>query len=172
MPATTPIAGSKRGGSALIEFSLLGIPLIFVILSVMAASLNMWQLHSLAYSVDTTARYVVAHGNVCTQTGNTCTVTLGNIATLMQQQSGALDASLYYVTFTSSSGSIACNPLNTCTSNATTWPPNADNAIGNDITVKGYYTLVNPIMIFWPDGNKIAAARFTVSATARERIVF
>jgi len=37
-----------RRGSALLEFTLVGIPMIFISTSVMSASLDMWQFHNLA----------------------------------------------------------------------------------------------------------------------------
>ena len=48
----------RRRGSALLEFTLVGIPILFLSTSVISASLDMWQFHNLAYGTQMTARYV------------------------------------------------------------------------------------------------------------------
>lgn len=162
-----------KRGSSLVEFTLVGIPLIFLITSLCSASLNMWQYHNLAYTVDLTTRYIASHGNVCTQSGNSCATTLGSIYTVMSKSGMALDPGKLNVTLTSASGSnTTCQPLSNCAGSSTQWPSSTDNAIGNDVKVFATYKLVNPIIMLWPDGNKVQAGQFTVGATARQRITF
>src|SRR5579871_5563504 len=75
----------KRSGQSLIEFTLVGIPLIFVLISVFEISRGMWIYHTLAYSVKNGVRYASVHGINCVgsatnsklQNPNNCTVNMG-----------------------------------------------------------------------------------------------
>ena len=68
------IKQKRRKGNALIEFTLLGIPLLFITISIVGASIDMWEFHNLAYASDATARYITMHGATCSQNGNTCSI--------------------------------------------------------------------------------------------------
>lgn len=162
----------RRRGSALLEFTLVGIPILFVSTSVMAAGLNMWQFHNLAYGTQMTARYVAMHGRTCTQNGNSCTVTVGNIAAYFEGQALALDASKLNLQLQSLNETIHCNPLNTCNSSTTVFPNSADNGVKFDIVLTAVYPVTNPIAMFWPGAGTVNAATFNLSATSRQMIIF
>jgi Flp pilus assembly protein TadG len=166
-----PAGERARRGNALIEFTLLGIPIIFISLSIVSVSLDMWQFHSLAYSTEMTARYATVHGATCTANTNSCTITIGNMATYYASQALALDPAQVIVNFTDGSGTTTCNPVNSCNSNATQFPKAAYNSIGMDVKVVATYTLKNPFAMFWPPNSDPASA-FSVSATSRQRIGF
>ena len=72
-------AGSRRGDS-LIEFTLMGIPIIFITTSIVAMSLDMFEFHNLAYATAATARYISMHGV------NGSAITVGQIATYFENQ--------------------------------------------------------------------------------------
>ena len=67
----------QRGGSTVIEFTLVGIPMIFVFISTFEMARGMWIYHSLAYAVKEATRYASVHGASCTTSPNTCGVTIG-----------------------------------------------------------------------------------------------
>ena len=165
-------AQRTRRGSALLEFTLVGIPMLFISMSVMSASLDMWQFHNLAYGTQMTARYIAMHGRSCTQNGNSCTVTVGNIASYFQGQALALDASKVEVKLQSLGETIDCNPLNTCSSNTAMFPNSADNGVKFDIIVTAVYPVTNPIALFWPGAGSVNPATFNLFATSRQMIVF
>ena len=160
-----------RRGNALIEFTLLGVPLLFITISIVAVSIDMWEFHNLAYSVEQTARYVTVHGATCTQNTNSCTITVGNVATYFKTQALALDPTQVIVMITDGSGTTTCNPVNSCTGSATQFPNPANNSVGSDVTIKATYILKNPVVLFWPP-NIDTPADFTVGATSRQRIIF
>ena len=161
----------RRRGNALIEFTLLGVPLLFITISIVAVSIDMWEFHNLAYSVEQTARYVTVHGATCTQNTNSCTITVGNVATYFKTQALALDPTQVIVKITDGSGTTTCNPVNSCTGSATQFPNPANNSVGSDVTIKATYILKNPVVLFWPPDID-APADFTVGATSRQRIIF
>src|SRR5208282_6574762 len=96
--------GRKRG-SVTVEFTLVGIPIIFTLVSIVDMSLGMWIYHSQTYAVAQAARYTVVHGQDCTLNGNTCTVTVGNIASAIANTGVGLSTSQWDVTLVSASGS-------------------------------------------------------------------
>ena len=162
----------SRRGSTLLEFSLVGIPQLFIVISVISAGINMWQFSSLAYASESTARYISVHGNTCSINGNSCLITIGNAASYFKSEAPALDVSKVIVKFTDGSGTTTtCNPLSTCTSSNTTFPNTTYNGVGQDVTVKATYQLVNPIILFWPP-REDDVGTFVVGANSRQRILF
>jgi Flp pilus assembly protein TadG len=158
-------------GQALVEFTLVGIPMMFVAMSVVAVSIDMWQYQNLAYATTMTARYASMHGATCSQNGNTCTITIGNMATFFASQAMALNAGSVNVTITDGGGSTTCNPVNSCNSGIAQFPSTGNNSVGSDVTVSATYTLKNPIAMFWPPDSD-AAHDFVTGAKSRQRIMF
>jgi Flp pilus assembly protein TadG len=161
-----------RRGSALLEFTLVGIPILFISTSIMSASLDMWQFHNLAYGTQMTARYAAMHGRSCTQNGNACTVTVGDLSTYFEGQALALDPSKLNLKLQSLSETIHCDPLDTCKSSTTMFPNAADNGVKFDIVVTATYPVTNPIAMFWPGVGSVMPATFNLFATSRQMIVF
>jgi Flp pilus assembly protein TadG len=161
----------RRSGQSLIEFTLMGIPMVFVTISVVYVSIGMWQFHSLAYASEMTARYVSVHGATCAANGNTCTITVGNVATFFSTQAMALDASKVIVQMKDGSGTTTCNPVNSCNSTATQFPSASYNSVGSDITITATYGVKSPLAMFWPPDIDWAHD-YTVGAQSRQRIMF
>ena len=162
----------RRSGNSLIEFTILGIPIVCISISIVMMALDMWQFHNLAWAVDSTARYVSLHGAGCSQNGNSCTVTVANIATYFEQQSMALNSGSAILTLTNNAGTVTtCNPVSNCSSTSTQFPDSTNNAEGSNITVSATYTLKNPFFLYWPP-NADQAGDFTVGATSQQMIVF
>src|SRR5215471_18790761 len=61
-PIMTGRRNRQRGGSSLIEFTLVGIPIIFVLISTFEMSRGMWLYHTLAYAAREGTRYAIVHG--------------------------------------------------------------------------------------------------------------
>jgi Flp pilus assembly protein TadG len=162
----------SRRGSAALEFTLTGIPLIFLTLAILESSLAMWQFHTLAWVAEAGARYISVHGRGCTQNGNACTVTVGNIASVIAGQGLALDPGKLKVTLYSQSTSVTCNPLNSCNNNSAQFPSSADNGPNLDVKVVATYPVSNPIPMYWFGSAGSSGGIFNLSATSRQRIVF
>jgi Flp pilus assembly protein TadG len=161
-----------RGGNSLIEFTLLGIPVMFITISIVAVSVGMWEFQSLEYATQTTTRYISMHGASCAQNGNSCTITVGNIAAYFAAQELPLDTTILSVTLTDAGGTpVSCSPVSTCTSSSTQFPGASHNSVGSNVTVSATYVLKNPIALFWPPDHD-SSHDFTVGATSTQRIVF
>lgn len=166
------VTKERRRGSAVLEFTLLGIPVVFLVTSVVSCSIDMWQFYTLSYAVEATARYVVVHGGSCSQNGNSCTITRGAVATFFEGQAPALDTAKVNITITDGSGSTNCNPVTSCTNSVVQFPAAANNSVGSDVTIKATYPLTNPIAMFWPGTSGMRGANFTVGATTTQRILY
>jgi Flp pilus assembly protein TadG len=164
---------NRRRGSAFLEFTLLGIPMIFLFTSAISCAIDMWQFYTLSYAVEATARYASMHGATCASP-NTCTITVGNVMTFFKGQAYALDPAKTTLVLTDASGSTTGSHVSDYLSNGTQFPAATANAnkVNKSITLKASYTLVSPIAMFWPGGSGNRAGTFTVAATSIQRIAF
>ena len=164
----------RRRGSTLVEFTMLGIPVIFLFTSVMTASVDMWQFFTLSYAVAQTARAAALHGISCTQNSNACQITRANLATFFQSEAIALDTASTTMVLNDGSGAITCNPVTSCPSSSLVFPSSGHNSVGtNSVTVSATYALTNPIFMFWPGSTGgVASHSFTVGATSTQQILF
>jgi len=166
----------NQAGSAVVEFTLACIPTVFLILSVVSVSMTMFNYETLADAVKQAARFAAVHGQGCTQNGNSCTTTIGSIATVITNYDASIPANKVNVTFTSFSGAqTQCNPLSTCLTSSSQWPPtsNYDNVPGNTVTITASYPVPWVIAIFCPGskpGDTFSAISLPASAT--EQILF
>lgn len=163
---------TRRRGSVMLEFALMGIPTIFLTLSVAEASLAMWQYHTLEECATAGARYVITHGSDCS---GSCSVTVGDVITKIVTTGVGLDGSKLSVTLVSAGTSpngTTYNPASSYLTSSTTFPPSADAAVGDDITVTVTYKVSNPIAMVWPGGGSMSGSDFTLGATSRQRIIF
>lgn len=157
-------------GNAIIEFTLVAIPLIFIQISIVEICRAMWDYHSLAQAVKVASRSVATHGAGCAGLG--CAVTVGQIATTISAYAVGMPASALDVTLTSNAGSITCNPLSTCTSNATVWPPAGGNAVGSDIIISGSYNFTSALTMFAPGTSGVQFSGVTLTAKSRQMLLF
>jgi Flp pilus assembly protein TadG len=171
----------NRRGNVLLEFMLMGVPILFLTISVFEVSMMMWQYVSMDQTVQSTAQYISVHGYNCNLNTNNCTITVGNIASYIEATSPGLDPSRLNITLYTAScvsntctntSTVSCSPLNTCNSNSSTFPPLADNAVGNDIQVQASYRTYNPIVMFFPSKSTISTGDVTLGATSTQRIQF
>ncbi len=74
------VPARRERGSSILEFTLVGIPLIFVLISTAEIARGMWNYVKLAEAVKEGARFEAVHGRGCTSGGNTCGVTVAQVA--------------------------------------------------------------------------------------------
>jgi Flp pilus assembly protein TadG len=169
------IRKKSQRGSTMVEFSLAGIPMIFVLISAVQMALGMWQYETLAYAVKTGAQAVVSKGQGCTTGGNSCGTTVGVIATAISRAAIGISPDDLNVTLVTASGAItSCNPIRTCLSSSTAWPPstNNDNLVGQTITVTGNFTLTSAMAVFYPGSTPVSINAAKLSATATQPLMF
>ncbi len=146
---------SQRGG-AMIEFTLTGIPLMFIMISIVQMSIGMWHYHTLQYAVKEAGAYLAIHGS---STGycksNTCQIQ--NVATVMKNDAIGIPPSSMTVTFTpvsstdhATTGTAYSCRLDNCVTDTTTWPISGYNAIGSEFEIKAVYTWNNALGMVAP----------------------
>jgi len=138
----------KRRGSAMVEFVLAGIPVIFILISIFELSRGMWTYHTMAYAVREGVRYAAVHGKGCASP-NTCQVTIGQITTVIKAAGAGLPPSTTVVTFTPASGSASSATMTSQLTSTTVWPPSAANAPGQNIKIKVTYPFRTFLAVFW-----------------------
>jgi Flp pilus assembly protein TadG len=171
----------SRAGQALVEFTFVGIPLMFTLISIFEVSRGMWIYHTLAYSVKNGVRYAAVHGINCVNTANNpnnCTVnigpstTAGTIANVISQAAVGLDPAKTTLTFTDNSGTATTCTLSACT--AIAWPPNVTgvNDIGKSIQIDIRTPFISAIAMFWPGAAPLGFASGTLGASSQDYIQF
>jgi Flp pilus assembly protein TadG len=162
-----------RRGSTLVEFTLVGIPLIFILISTFEMARGMWNYQTLAYAIRVGSRYAAMHGKDCTANGNTCGITVAKVASAISTAAVGLPAANFNVVLSSATAaSVTCSPLSSCSSNVTTWPPAADSAPGLDIQISAAYTFKSALSMLWPGAGKVAFGTFTFVAYTRQPVQF
>jgi len=170
----------RCSGNSIIEFTLVGIPLIFVLISVFQMSCGMWLYHTLAFAVRAGTRYAIVHGVNCARNANTYCVTVSNIAAVVNRAAPGLDPNQMTVTLTPSSGPATtdtlANLMMSSTYSTTTWPPSSPtgtNAVGQPVTISVVYPINSGISMFWLGTTPTDAhGRFYLPASSTDLIQF
>lgn len=164
----------RRKGAVSVEFALVGIPLIFSIISTVEMSRGMWIYFTQTQAVREGARYIVVRGADCLTNGNTCSVTVGNIANALASAGVGLVPTNWNITLISASGSnnVSCTPLSSCLTNGTTWPPSPDNQVGSSVSISGSYPFASALSMFWPGSKAVSFGTFNLPAYSQQLIQY
>jgi hypothetical protein len=139
-------------GNATIEFTLVGIPLVFVLISTIEMARGMWIYHTLAYAVKEGTRYAVARGQNNTLANHS---TYQGVCNAIIQAGAGLIKDDLSLTFQSATQTKSFPNGNDCLADTDPWPPGAtvskiDDQVGQPIWITGYYPFVSTISMFWP----------------------
>ena len=166
---------SKHRGSVLLEFTLVGIPALFLLISIFEISRGMWAYHTMTRAVNVGARYASLHGQGCSRTGYHCGITVGDVANKIAAAAPGISPSALTVTLTSAvSGTVTCNPLSNCLTDATPWPPatSGENEPGKEILITGQYMFRSALAMVAPGSSPDSFAATNLGATSRQLIQF
>ncbi len=173
-------------GSSMLEFTLVGIPVIFLLISIFEISRGMWIYHTLATAVRDGTRFTVVHANDCNLTPSNCAVTVRSIAQRIQQFAVGLPADrLIHVRFTSQTRTISCPTLSDCLKPGAPgdnyWPAAPPGATLDDggealmgwVEISAQYSFRSAIAMFWPGaGRGMGFGTFVFPASSREMIEY
>lgn len=178
---------NKQRGSQTLEFTLVGLPLIFILFSIANMSFSMMTMHTMQEAVEQGARMVSTRGSTCSSGGNTCTVTVQQIADFIASNAAGISPQNLKVTLQpagDSANTITCDKLNSCqsscsggcnTNRTTVWPAstNSDNSPGKDIIITADCSVASPIYMFWAGVTGGEASNgSTFHAYTRQRMMF
>jgi Flp pilus assembly protein TadG len=163
----------RSKGSTVLEFALVGVPMIFTFISIVEMGRAMWTYQTLAYASNETNRYIAVHGTHCGSGSNNCKLTIGNVATTAEGYAIGLNTGTLNMTLTSPSTTQNCNPVSSCTSNGSAWPPAADSTVGTVIQVRLQYQFYSAIAMLWPSAGKGAIyGTYNMGAYSKQRVLF
>jgi Flp pilus assembly protein TadG len=185
---------AKQRGSSTIEMALVGIPIIFTLISIFEMSRGMWMYHTLAYSVKVGVRLASVHGQNCINNPpsvtNNCPKYISDIATVIRNAAVGLDPANTLLTFNASNGDITkcylgsssvtsvTTPLGTavgCLSLTTTqWPPstNSENQVGKQIRIDIRTRFRSALAMVWPGAGAVSFAEARLGATSQDIVQF
>jgi hypothetical protein len=176
---------SSRRGNTIIEFTMVGIPVLFLLISVFEMSRGMWMYHTLGSAVREGVRYAVTHGNSCNIYPNGCVVRISDIAARIRGYAiGFTPAQIENLTFTSATRTITCATLADCLTGegagSSYWPAGPPGAVidigGNKrspLEIRADFRFESSIAMFWPGagaGQNFAAV--VLPASSREPIQY
>jgi len=162
-----------RKGSTLLEFVLVGIPLIFILISIFEIARGMWTYQTLAYAVREGVRYAIMHGKGCASP-NTCQVTIGNITGVIQSAGVGLDQDAVSVTFTPAIGTASSDTMRNQLASTTIWPPSTANTPGQTVAISAKYQFKTFLGVFWVGAGRPLndSGTFYLPAASSEPIQF
>ena len=162
----------RERGNALIEMTLIGIPLVFVLISIFEMARGMWVYHTLAYALKEGTRFTIVHGENCSLAPNSCAQTVGGIAARIRDAGIGLDPSLLRVRMVSLADDTGMQTLNTLLASATAFPTGAGGTSQAPITFTAEYPFQSALSLFWPGAGSVRFGTFTFPASSRERMQF
>ncbi len=164
-----------RRGSTLVEMTLVGIPLIFALISIFEIARAMWVYHTLAYALKEGTRYAIVHGINCTTLPNSCGVTVGNIAAKIRDAGVGLDPNRLQVQMQSLNGAddTGLQTLTTLLGRSTPWPTGTGAAMQAPVTFTAQIPFTSAMAMFWPGvGQSVKFGTFLFPASSRETVQF
>lgn len=183
----------RQRGSTLVEFTLVGIPVIFLLISIVEISRGVWLYHTLAHAVKEGVRFAIVHGNNCAIYPNNCTVTIRDVSERIRRNAVGFvpeevtDVSFTYVRFGSQRLPlpVTCATLSAClqagSTGNTPWPASPDplfrtdpgGSRGNFLEIRAHFLFRSALAMLWPGaGRGINFGTFTLFAVSREAIQY
>jgi Flp pilus assembly protein TadG len=163
---------NEQRGSAIVEFALTGIPLIFIWMGIFWMSFGMWQFHTLQYASKMANAYVAVHGASYVAAAGSA-IQVKNVATVLANNAVGIVPSSVTLTLTAGAQTPYSCRLDTCKSDNTTWPPTAANAIGTNIQIKAAFTFLSAFGMWTPtQGSTSFANSYNLAGYSEQQILF
>jgi len=176
-PSFTQCGGQK--GASTLEMTLIGIPIIFMLISIFEMSRGMWLYDTAAHAAREGTRFASVHGINCvnsTATGvtNDCGKTIHDVAAKIQDVAVGMDPSTTTLTFTAPSpgGTAITCTLTACAGITSTWPPANSNSVGTIIQIDISTPFNSALAMFWPGAAKVNFSTVNLGATSLDAVQF
>lgn len=171
----SPRRRSTEAGSSLVEFTLVGIGLVFVLISIFEMARGMWIYHTLAHTSKEATRFLIVHGRECQKRAGcqalsstaelAARIRYHGIGLLPEQ----LDVQVYQngTQVLGSAGGYV--KLNTMTA-TTPWSTSAD--AGRSVQVGLRYPFRSALAMLWPGAGKVNFTLTNLGAFSWDTIQF
>jgi Flp pilus assembly protein TadG len=163
---------NEQRGSAIVEFALTGVPLIFMWIGIFWMSFGMWEFHTLQYATKMANAYVAVHGaSYVTAAGSA--IQVKNVATVLANNAVGIVPSSVTLTLTAGAQTPYSCRLDACKSDSTTWPPTAANSVGTNIQIKAAFTFLSAFGMWSPTaGTTSFANSYSLAGYSEQQILF
>ncbi len=149
----------------MLEFTLVGIPLIFALVSIFEMSRGMWMYHTLASAIKDGVRFAIVHGNDCNLTPSNCAVRVRDVAARIRDYAiGIPPQEIHNVTFVTRTRTVTCTTLADClgAGGSQYWPAAAPGGVVDDggeamfgwVRISATYTFRSALSMFWPGAGR------------------
>ncbi len=175
----------------MVEFALVGIPIIFVLISIFEMARGMWLYHTVAYAVREGTRFAIVHGTNCnaSDSPSKCPTYVSDVAGVILSSGIGLMPDDLVVTMRSVAGSSVLwtsgeKTLSQHLTNTTTlFPPTCDpgvtcsygaaSDVGIEIYIYARYPFRSALVYFWPGASTtMTIPVVNLGASSREKIQF
>jgi Flp pilus assembly protein TadG len=169
---------NRRRGSSTIEMALVGIPIIFTLISIFEMSRGMWIYNTLAYSVKVGVRLASVHGENCINNPpgvtNDCKMTIALLAKAIKDAGVGLDPDKTLLTFNANNGDITSCFITACLSQNTQWPPStsSENQVGKQIRIDIKTPFHSAIAMIFPGASPVSFAQVNLGASSEDIVQF
>lgn len=163
-------------GATTVEMTLVGIPIIFIMISIFEISRGMWIYDTAAHAAREGTRFATVHGINCVSdppaVTNNCAKTVADVAQVIQNAGVGLELATTTLTFTAPSpgGAVVTCALNACP--ATIWPPVGTNTVGTIIQIDISTRFNSALAMFWPGAAVVNFTTANLGATSIDAIQF
>ena len=166
----------RSQGQTLLEFTLVGIPVIFVLISTFEMARGMWTYDTLAHCVREGVRFVSVRGYLYTECTER-TPTLAEAAQRVRAAAVGLDPAALQLTWIAGRGaqmvSYTCSLAQCLQETARQWPPPGMNMPWITVGLRAEYPFRSAIAMFWPGAGSVGPFPvFRLPASASEEIHF
>ncbi len=162
----------EQRGSTVVEFILIGIPMIFVLISIFEVARLGWTFHTLSSAVSETARYAMVHGKNCSVAPNDCAISVADVARFMKSRGVGLVPASANLTLITGNSTTSCR-LDECSQKTDVWPAGPSAEPGQEIEIRATYAMHSMVAMFWPGvGKGQTFGLVRLPASSREVIQF
>lgn len=166
----------REGGSSLIEFTLVGIGLIFVLISIFEMARGMWIYHTLAHTSKEATRFLIVHGTECQKRANCRDLsTQDEVAKRIRYHGvGLLPEQLNVQVYRNGTQVIGVAggyvTVSSLIGSTTTWSNSA--APGQSVQVGLQYPFRSALAMLWPGTGRVNFTLTTLGAFSWDTIQF
>jgi hypothetical protein len=175
-----PNRRQHQGGNAVIEFTLVGIPMMFVLISIFEMSRGMWMYQTLSAGVKAASRYSIVHGRNCDIAPNACPSTVQSVATALRNNGpGLLPEEVMVTLSTVTAGGaptggtqISSTSLQTLLTDTRRWPDSPGNDPGMMVSITATVPFRSALAFFWPGSGGFTFGAILLGSSTAEAIQF
>ena len=160
--------------------TLIGIPIIFIMISIFEMSRGMWIYDTVAHASREGIRFAIVHGYNCVNTPpvtNDCAKTIADVAAVIKSTGVGLELNTTTIRFTAPSPGgavVTCTlaAVGGCSGITTIWPPVGNNTVGTIVQIDVTTQFRSALSMFWPGAGKVDFSTVNLGATSVDAVQF